>query len=142
MTFTGVLTTSGSLIAVIAQLARHPEYTSELLEEQNDIGDNLDSAAYKRMVKLDSFIRESFRYTTDTIFHPHTNVTKENVVLSNGSIIRPGEEVYTNFWDLNRGHKAQDDFDDLDTFKPFRYVGLNKQATKCSSDYLFFGLGR
>ncbi|KAI9245893.1 cytochrome P450 [Phascolomyces articulosus] len=145
MTFTSVLTTAGTLIGVFYLLATYPDYVAELREEQEEITHHgqypLDAAGYKRMVKLDSFIRETLRQMDD-FAHPHTNVTKNNVVLSNGTIIRPGEEVYTNFWHLNFDQKVQPDLEDLEKFKAFRFVGREKQSTKCSGDYLPFGLGR
>ncbi|KAI9490025.1 cytochrome P450 [Zychaea mexicana] len=144
MTFTSVLTTSGTLVGVLYQLAKSPaESISELRKEQQEQGqEGPASSYYKRLVKLDSFIRESFRYSMKDLAHPHTNVSKENVVLSNGTVIRPGEEVYTNFWHVNFDKTVQNDLEDPSEFKPFRFVGRDKQSTKCSADYLMFGLGR
>ena len=53
-----------------------------------------------------------------------------------------GEEVFTNFWHINFDQSIQSDLEDLEEFKPFRFVGREKQATKGNSDYLPFGLGR
>ncbi|KAI7856393.1 cytochrome P450 [Circinella umbellata] len=152
MTFLSVATTSGLLIALLHSLASSPQHVIELLEEQEYViqqkSDNhvdsslLNADDYKKLVKLDSYIREAFRHMDD-FDHPHVNTTKNNVVLSNGTIIRPGEEVFTNFWHLNFDPTVQSDLEeDLEEFKPFRFVGREKQATKCSNDYLPFGLGR
>ncbi|KAG2218565.1 hypothetical protein INT45_014154 [Circinella minor] len=150
MTFLSVSTTSGILMALLHSLANFPQYVSELLEEQehviqqkkkNNTHSSLDADDYKKLVKLDSYIREVFRHMDD-FGHPHVNITKNNVVLSNGTIIRPGEEVFTNFWHLNFDPTSQPDLEDLEEFKPFRFVGRGKQSTKCSNDYLPFGLGR
>ena len=97
MTFLSVFTTSGVLIAIIHTLATSPQYVSELLEEQEQViqqddnaNQSLNAADYKKLVKLDSFIRETFRHMED-FDHPHVNTSKDNVVLSNGTIIRPGK---------------------------------------------------
>lgn len=45
---------------------------------------------YRRMAKLDSFLRESFRYGTRTIGHSHINTSDHDVVLKSGAIIKPG----------------------------------------------------
>ena len=97
MTFLSVLTTSGILIAIFHILATSPQYVSELLEEQeqviqqnNTTNQSLTATDYKKLVKLDSFIREAFRHMDD-FDHSHVNTTRDNVVLSNGTVIRPGK---------------------------------------------------
>lgn len=50
--------------------------------------------------------------------------------------------MYINLQDVHFDPESQPDMKDLDAFKPFRFVGLNMQSTKCSSEYLSFGLGR
>ncbi|KAI7875989.1 cytochrome P450 [Lichtheimia hyalospora FSU 10163] len=146
MSFLSVLTTSGALGNVLEYLAEYPEYVDELLDEQNQVIPQdqmgVTSAEQKKLIKLDSFIREVFRITTKNFGHPHTNIGKQDVVLSNGTVIHPGEEVYINLWHVNFDPSMQQGVEDVDVFKPFRYVDQDKPAVRCSSNYLAFGLGR
>ena len=146
MSFLSVLTTSGALGNVLEYLAEYPEYVDELLDEQNQVIPQdqmgVTSAEQKKLIKLDSFIREVFRITTKNFGHPHTNIGKQDVVLSNGTVVHPGEEVYINLWHVNFDPSIQQGIEDVDVFKPFRYVDQDKPAVRCSSNYLAFGLGR
>lgn len=146
MSFLSVLTTSGALASVLEHLAKYPEYVNELLEEQNQVIPQdqmgVTSAEQKKLIKLDSFIREVFRITTKNFGHPHTNIGKQDVVLSNGTVVHPGDEIYINLWHVNFDSSIQQGVEDVDTFMPFRYVDKDKPAVRCSSNYLAFGLGR
>lgn len=146
MSFLSVLTTSGALANVLEYLAKYPEYVAELLEEQNRIIPQdqmgVTSAEQKKLIKLDSFIREVFRITTKNFGHAHTHIGKQDIVLSNGTVVHPGDEVYINLWHVNFDPEFQQGVEDVETFKPFRYVEQDKPAVRCSPDYLAFGLGR
>ncbi|KAG1177525.1 hypothetical protein G6F35_016381 [Rhizopus arrhizus] len=82
---------------VLYRLVKHPEYTKELMEEQQEVlKSGYDSSAYspsayRKMVKLDSFIRESLRTRATGLALPHKNITNKNVVLRSGAIVRPGK---------------------------------------------------
>lgn len=85
-------------------LAKRPEYIQELLEEQEEIvetepdvqkssisGDIIFTPnMYRRMVKLDSFIREAMRVRMIGIGLGHTNISGHDIVLKSGAIIKPG----------------------------------------------------
>ncbi|KAI8330781.1 cytochrome P450 [Chlamydoabsidia padenii] len=161
MFFVGVLTTVGSTIAIINIIAKDASIIKALREEQekalNDeietqgLGDTtaIDRNAfliknvthiYKRLAKLDSLIREFFRYGVRELGHSHTNVGTENIVLKSGAIIRPGEEVFINLWDVHQ--QTEEETDQMDEFHPFRYVGRQTSSTKVGKDFMLFGVGK
>lgn len=82
---------------VLYRLVKHPEYTKELIEEQQEVlKSGYDSSAYspsayRQMVKLDSFIRESLRTRSNGIALPHKNITNKDIVLRSGAIVHPGK---------------------------------------------------
>lgn len=88
-------------------LVKHPEYLDELLQEQNEViatepRDEVEQQQqdgeplltpnmYRRMVKLDSFIREALRVRMVGIGLAHTNVSDHNIVLRSGAVVKPGK---------------------------------------------------
>ncbi|KAG0041204.1 hypothetical protein BGZ83_002170 [Gryganskiella cystojenkinii] len=93
--------------------------------------------AIKRMVKMDSFVREIFRYRMGRLALVHS--ARERVEFSNGMYISKGAKVITN----NSLHQAMEhQGEDPSEFRPWRFVGKTKTATKASVDYLPFGMGR
>lgn len=100
--FVGVHTTSEALTYVMYCLAKHPEYISELREEQagvlldEGVADQKQDviytpAMYRQMVKLDSFIRECLRTRMVGFGLAHTNIGEEDIVLKSGATVKPGE---------------------------------------------------
>ncbi|KAG0163763.1 hypothetical protein DFQ28_009719 [Apophysomyces sp. BC1034] len=162
MIFVGVHTTTEATTHVVYQLVVHHECIEELLEEQEEVlreeaaargiiydptkasDDGLFSPeVYKKLVKLDSFIRETFRARSRGFNHAHTHTGKKDIVLRSGAVIHPGEEVYINMWHVHHDEKTQKAAnEDIYNFHPYRYVGLGKQATKIGDDFVTFGLGR
>ncbi|KAF7727491.1 hypothetical protein EC973_007469 [Apophysomyces ossiformis] len=162
LVFVGVHTTSEATTYVVYQLMTHPEYIEELWKEQEQVLREEAEArgivynpqtaskdkllcpdSYKRMVKLDSFIRESFRTRSRAFLHAHTHVGDQDIVLKSGAIIHPGEEVYINMWHVHNDKTVQKAAnEDLDKFVPYRYIGLDKPASKIGDDFVTFGLGR
>ncbi|KAK4521511.1 serine/threonine-protein kinase HAL4/sat4 [Mucor velutinosus] len=141
--FVGVHTTSEAVTYVMYCLAKHPEYISELREEQEKV--LLDEgvadrdrnviytpAMYRQMVKLDSFIRESMRTRMVGFGLPHTNIGEEDIVLKSGAIVEP----------VHHDKDNQPGFQNLETFDGFRYVDMDKLAVKAGQDHLAFGMGR
>ncbi|KAF9933011.1 hypothetical protein BGZ67_004495 [Mortierella alpina] len=106
------------------------------LDPRNDR--DFSSLAVKRMVKMDSFVRESMRFRADRASVPHT--ARRDVVLSNGMTIRKGRMIMVNFQSthLNPGMQGEDPAE----FRPWRFVGKGKAATKVGTDFLFFGMGK
>ncbi|KAI1318367.1 hypothetical protein EDD11_006705 [Mortierella claussenii] len=92
----------------------------------------------KRLVKMDSFVREIFRYRIERLSLPHT--ARKNVVLSNGVVITKGSKAIINMRSVHQDMNLQGE--DAEEFKAFRFVGKSKSATKASGDFLAFGMGR
>jgi cytochrome P450 len=93
--FFGVHTTSNAAFDVLSRLVLHNEYIDELRQEQEEIYAEQPDAEFvhalsKKMVKLDSFIRESSRFRMTSLSLPHTYVGKEEVHLPAGEVIQPG----------------------------------------------------
>ncbi|CAO3609079.1 unnamed protein product [Cunninghamella blakesleeana] len=166
--FVGVLTTVGTTIGVIMGLVKQKELLEELQKEQeqaidneiqeqkqlgtskltdNDVIDRDEfmikniNHIYRRMAKLDSYLRESFRYGANTIGHSHTNISDHDVVLKSGAVIKPGEAVYINLYHVHQNNKNKLE-EDLSEFKAFRHVGQQTPSTKVGENYLLFGMGK
>ena len=100
--FASIHTTSENGTIVLYRILQQPELIEELLEEQKEIlennGINPNGAArdvftfeiVKGLPKLDSIVRESMRLRNEFYELPHSNVGKDKIVLSNGTVIPPG----------------------------------------------------
>lgn len=99
---------------------------------------DLSAAAMKRMVKMDSFVREIFRYRMTRLELMH--LARKPVTLSNGIRIAKGQMVAINLRSLHQSSEYQGE--DPTEFRPFRFLGKAKAATKAATDYLPFGMGR
>ncbi|KAG9322835.1 hypothetical protein KVV02_008778 [Mortierella alpina] len=106
------------------------------LDPKNDR--DLSAAAVKRMTYVDSFVREIFRYRSERMQLPH--LARKNVVLSNGMTIHKGRTAIINLRSVHYNNDMQGD--DPAEFRPWRFVGKAKSATKVSADFLAFGMGR
>ncbi|KAI9490233.1 cytochrome P450, partial [Zychaea mexicana] len=135
----------------------HPELIDELLKEQQETIENagLDPNGksnevftydtIKDMVKLDSVCRETMRLRNRFYDLLHTNISEKKVVLSNGTIIPPGGDVFINSWYNQRSNIWEEmhiDGEDRAEFKPFRYLNTGYSSSKISDDYLVFGEGK
>ncbi|KAF9570519.1 hypothetical protein EC968_001741 [Mortierella alpina] len=98
----------------------------------------LSSAAVKRMAGMDSFLREVFRFRAQRAGLAH--LAKRNVVLSNGMTIHKGRKVMINVRSVHQDYDMQGE--DPTEFRPWRFMGKAKAATKASTDYLPFGMGK
>ncbi|KAI9246698.1 cytochrome P450, partial [Phascolomyces articulosus] len=136
---------------VLYRLLQHPEVTEELLKEQQQVlqesgldpnGKSVDvftCDVLKKMLKLDSVVRESLRLRNQFYELPHTNIRNHNVVLSNGTIIPPDRDVLINLW---HNHHHGEGEENIGEFKPFRFVDTRYPATKVGDNYLVFGEGK
>ncbi|CAO3620613.1 unnamed protein product [Cunninghamella echinulata] len=150
--FAALHTTSENSTVALYRILNHPGFIDELLEEQNQV---LESEGFdqncgpevftreilNKFVKLDSAIREAFRIKNVYIDLPHQNISNENVVLSGGTVIKPGENVYINSYANHNDPEIQKVIDDLQVFNPLRFLNAGKNSAKIGEDYLFFGLG-
>lgn len=90
--FVGVHTTTDAITYVIYCLVKYPEYVEELLMEQKEEGIKgvYTIDMYRRMVKLDSFIREALRIRMAGIGLPHTNISGHDIKLKSGATVKAG----------------------------------------------------
>lgn len=152
--FVGVHTTSDAVTYVMYCLAKYPEYIPELRKEQEEAIIAEDAATdsekdvvytpaiYRRLEKLDSFIRECMRTRMVGIGLAHTNISEDNIVLKSGAIVEPGQEVFINLFHVHHDEENQASFDNLETFNGFRFVGKNKLTVKSGHDNISFGMGK
>ncbi|KAG0274181.1 hypothetical protein BGZ96_004443 [Linnemannia gamsii] len=99
---------------------------------------DLSAAAVKRLVCMDSFVREVFRYRNPRLDMMH--LARKPVTLSNGMKIAKGQMVAINLRSLHQSYEYQGE--DPTEFRPFRFLGKAKAATKAATDFLPFGMGR
>ena len=100
--FASIHTTTENGTIAFYRILQHPELIEELLEEQKEVleknGINPNGAAkdvftfeiVKGLPKLDSIVRESLRLRNEFYELPHSNVGNNKIVLSNGTVIQPG----------------------------------------------------
>ncbi|KAG0323613.1 hypothetical protein BGZ99_002668 [Dissophora globulifera] len=117
----------------------------ELIQRGLPIGEQLypsrdrdvSAAALKKMVRLDSFIREMFRFRSEKLNMYHR--ARNDVALSNGVVIAKGRTVVIN---MRSAHQGPDQGPEVTKFRPWRFVGKSKAATKVAADFLPFGMGK
>ncbi|KAG0088418.1 hypothetical protein BGZ92_006221, partial [Podila epicladia] len=127
------------------QQREREELRKKRLEAGEEVGEDLDpahdrdltAAAIKKMVHMDSFVREVFRYRTERLTLTHR--ARKDVTLSNGMIIYKGNNAIIN---MKSAHQSPDQGEDVAEFRPWRFVGKPKAATKAGNDFLPFGMGR
>ncbi|KAG0211434.1 hypothetical protein BGX28_007926 [Mortierella sp. GBA30] len=106
------------------------------LDPKNDR--DLSAATVKRMTLLDSYVREYFRCRIQRIGLAH--IARADVALSNGLVISKGKKVMVNTRSLHQDYNLQGE--DPTEFRPWRFVGKSKSATKVATDFLPFGMGK
>ncbi|KAG0211429.1 hypothetical protein BGX28_007921 [Mortierella sp. GBA30] len=129
--------TAGDISSVIefAGTELDPKHDRELTEK-----------AIRKLVKLDSFIREIFRqvtvvfalYQVRRLFGAH--MARKDVTLSNGMKITKGATAIANITSVHFNEQLQGE--NTAEFLPWRFVGKSKSASKASVDMLQFGMGR
>ncbi|GJJ70495.1 hypothetical protein EMPS_02844 [Entomortierella parvispora] len=162
-----VHTTTDTSTNLLFYLAAYPQYIQTLYEEQKEvldqiqkereaqrlellakgepIGDDLDpsedrfltAAAIKRMAHMDSFVREVFRNRIDRLTLGHK--ARKDITLSNGMVISKGVTAIIN---MKSAHQSPSQGEDVTEFRPWRFVGKSKAATKAAADFLPFGMGK
>ncbi|CAO3564981.1 unnamed protein product [Mortierella alpina] len=118
------------------EVASVKDFEGTALDPKHDR--DLTSAAVKRMVRMDSFIREFFRFRSQRVSLAH--MARKDVLLSNGITIRKGRKVMINVQSVHQNHEMQGE--DPTEFRPWRFIGKSKAATKASTDFLPFGMGK
>ncbi|KAG0211436.1 hypothetical protein BGX28_007928 [Mortierella sp. GBA30] len=106
------------------------------LDPKND--QDLSAAAVKRMTLLDSYVREYLRSRNQRLSLAHT--ARVDVTLSNGMVVRKGRKIMVNIRSLHQDYDLQGE--DPTEFRPWRFVGKAKSATKVAPDLMSFGMGK
>ncbi|KAG9322880.1 hypothetical protein KVV02_002389 [Mortierella alpina] len=162
-----VHTTTDTSTNLMYYMAAHPECLDKLYEEHQQVLDaiqqerellrqdlmskgekidadldpshdrELSAAAVKRMVYMDSFVREVFRNRTERLSLMH--FARKSIKLSSGILISKGSNVIIN---MRSAHQGPDQGEDVTEFRPWRFVGKSKPVTKVGADFLPFGMGR
>ncbi|KAF9565999.1 hypothetical protein EC968_003936 [Mortierella alpina] len=162
-----VHTTTDTSTNLLYYMAAYPQYMDKLYEEQQQVLDaiqqerellrqelkskgepidadldpshdrDLSAAAVKRLVYMDSFVREVFRNRTERLSLPH--FARKSVKLSSGILISKGSSALIN---MRSAHQGSDQGEEVSEFRPWRFVGKGKPVTKVGSDFLPFGMGR
>ncbi|KAG0300284.1 hypothetical protein BGZ99_003866, partial [Dissophora globulifera] len=156
-----VHTTSDTSTNLLYYLAAFPQHMEKLYAEQQEVLDaiqkerekerqelaqkgepmrddldpthdrDLSAAAIKRMVHMDSFVRETFRFRTERLILAHR--ARKDITLSSGVKISKGHTVIVNVRSM---HQGPEQGDQVDEFHPWRFVGKLKSATKVGTDFL------
>ncbi|CAO3571088.1 unnamed protein product [Mortierella alpina] len=112
------------------------EFEGTDLDPKNDRA--LTEKVVRKLVKMNSFVRETFRYQVKRLFGAH--MARKDVALSNGMKITRGATAIANITSVHFNEELQGE--DTAEFQPFRFVGKSKNANKASVDMLQFGMGR
>ncbi|CAG8464066.1 10196_t:CDS:10, partial [Scutellospora calospora] len=143
--FAAMSTTSHSASYVLYNLAGREEYWQELYEEAQEINkqcneNELTSDDIAKMVKLDSFVKESLRLAINIISLSHKCISKSHYTFENGYQIPSGRIAILNYVDtINdeglQGHNPSE-------FYAYRHLERNSSATKVERSFLTFGGGK
>ncbi|KAJ7918486.1 cytochrome P450 [Mycena leptocephala] len=129
-------------------LAANPQYTQPLREEIESVlkSEGWTKAAMTKMVKLDSFFKESSRIMPLVAVGVMRQVVKD-FTFSDGSMVPAGTLVGI---PVLAEHQDEANYPNGDMFDPFRFSrmreqvgeGVKHQMVTLSSDFLTFGIGR
>ncbi|KAK9719520.1 hypothetical protein K7432_004731 [Basidiobolus ranarum] len=148
LVFSGVNTTADFATYICYYLAAFPQYYETLNEEINRVLDEeakekgstsreWTTTALKKMVYLDSFVREYMRYRLNMLDLAH--LAQKDSQMSNGVIIPKGQLVICNLYSAHFNNSLGEN--PLD-FNPWRFIGQSKAASTVGADFLPFGLGK
>jgi hypothetical protein len=98
--FAGIHTGANTINQILYCLVKYPEHIQALREEQQEALEAEGIAGtdkilytpgfYRRLVKLDSFIRESLRMSMGGIDLPQTNISNQDIIFKSGAVVKPG----------------------------------------------------
>ncbi|KAI8140540.1 cytochrome P450 [Fennellomyces sp. T-0311] len=155
--FASMSTTTQEATAILYHLLQDSGYLNEILQEQRELIEqhtaNLSAEneevftteLLRKMIKLESFCRESLRFGNQFYDNGHTNIGDTSIILSNGTMIEPDGDVLINIYYNHRSESWSGTSTGYGRaeFKPFRFVGTGKRSTSVGDDdYLPFGQGR
>ncbi|CAG8810299.1 25728_t:CDS:2, partial [Gigaspora rosea] len=144
--FSTMGTTNFGVTYALYDLAEKKQYWQELYQEAQEInkqcnGNELTSDDIARMVKLDSFVKESLRISSAPIVGlQHKCISKSYYTFANGYQVPSGRIVYLNFLDTNNNEELQGQ--NPTEFDAYRHLKRNSSATKLERNFLVFGGGK
>ncbi|KAI6111835.1 cytochrome P450 [Pisolithus croceorrhizus] len=144
MIFVSVQGTASSLTRAVYDLAAHPEYLVPLREEVDAVvrQDGWTKAAIDKMYKVDSFLKESYRFDGVSSLVMIRKVLKD-FTFSDGRVVLRGCYIAAPSYAV---HHDVEFYEKPDVFDPFRYVrpqddgdDVKQQVVSLGSSFLAFG---
>ncbi|RIB21757.1 cytochrome P450 [Gigaspora rosea] len=151
LVFVSITSTTRALSFALFDYGGRPELWNELYEEQlkiyNEANGYLSTEdVNKKMVKLDCFLKESFRHSSDIAILPHT-VVGDSYTFSNGTTIPKDRDVYLYRNDTAFNNKFFGETSN--EFQPKRHITsfsngktVHSPATKVDRSFITFGGGK
>jgi cytochrome P450 len=145
--FAAIFTTSLSFTSAFYHLLSNPEYIETLRHDVETAvaEEGWTKAGMDKMIKVDSFLRESHRINVAGIFGL-TRLALRPFTFSNGVTIPAGTVIAA---PVTAIHTDGEIYPNPDEFDGFRFANLREhdgvagqQVTSTSADYLTFGYGR
>jgi cytochrome P450 len=146
--FAAIHTSSITFLQVLYHLAAEPKYVPELRQEVERVveEDGWTRDALERMVKIDSFIRESTRLNPLSVQVMNRKVIKD-FTFSNGTFLPVGSTLAIPLYPV---HHNEATYSQPDVFDPFRFSRMKEaagddrkmQIINPSPDFLSFGIGK
>ncbi|GFF59369.1 ent-kaurene oxidase [Aspergillus udagawae] len=153
-TFASIYNLSNALTYVIFDLAAYPAVVDELREELDQVlgpnvgAERIDKTTLPRLMKLDSFVRESQRMSPTSLVNIPRVVTDPNGLrLKTGHVVPPGYLVMVRAQPINQNATL---YPNPERFDAFRFARLRQQGganenrwqhTSTGADNINFGHG-
>ncbi|KNZ75719.1 Ent-kaurene oxidase [Termitomyces sp. J132] len=148
MNFAAIHSTSMVFTNVLFDLAAHPSFVTGLREEVERVirEEGLTPASFHKMVKLDSFIKESQRLAAGAV-----NMWRkvlEDFTFSNGTFVPKGNLIAVANFAM---HHDEENYSDAFSFDGFRFSKMREkelegyskhQMVTLSDEYIVFGYGK
>ncbi|KAJ7717646.1 cytochrome P450 [Mycena maculata] len=148
LNFAAIHTTTQGFLHAFYTLASHPEYVQPLREEIESVtkSEGWTKAAMGKMVKLDSFMKESSRLAPGAAVGVMRKALKD-FTFSDGTTVPAGTLIAL---PILAEHHSQANYTNGGAFDPFRFSrmreeageGIKHQMASLTHDFLTFGLGR
>ncbi|CAG8676944.1 16180_t:CDS:2, partial [Gigaspora rosea] len=144
--FSAMATTSNGASRVLYDLVKRKQhFWQELYQEAQEInkqcnGNELTIDDIARMIKLDSFVKESLRFITPILGLPHKCISKSCYTFANGYQIPSGRIASINFRDTDNDEELQGQ--NPTEFSAYHHLERNSPATKLERNFLSFGGGK
>lgn len=147
LNFASLHTSAQSFTHALLDLATNPQYCTPLREEASAVisQDGWSKTAMTKLVKMDSFLKESQRFNCTTLF-PMMRKAMRQFVFSDGTVIPSGTHVVVASLPM---HLDDEYFENASEFQPFRFSQRREDdiedskvlLASTSSSYIPFGYG-